>query len=370
MEKKVFSLERKTSKPVLAICYDFDKTLSPDDMQAQGYIQSVGCDIKEFWNESNQLAQDNDMDQNSAYMLKMVEKSHGKFYLTKESLAKYGSEVKLFDGVETWFDRIKRYGRSKGVIVEHYIISSGLKEMIEGTKMAQEGAFKRIYASSYYYDKDNVAVWPAQVVNYTNKTQFLFRIEKGVLDVNDDRVNNYFPPEKIRIPFRNMVYIGDSATDIPCMKLVNTYGGYSIGVYNPENKDKSKVYSMISENRIKYFAPADYTEDSELDELIKMIIDRTKKNELLENQHYKYITEVEEHRTNLAEGLKNNLIANLVNSRSYAATHTAISQLNEVDSWNEEQLRNLYEAACNNGQVQTIILDSDVRLFFATLLKR
>ena len=127
---------------------------------------------------------------------------------------------------------------------------------------------------------------------------------------------------------------------------------------------------MISENRIKYFAPADYTEDSELDELIKMIIDRTKKNELLENQHYKYITEVEEHRTNLAEGLKNNLIANLVNSRSYAATHTAISQLNEVDSWNEEQLRNLYEAACNNGQVQTIILDSDVRLFFATLLKR
>ena len=370
MEKKVFSLEKKTSKPVLAICYDFDKTLSPDDMQAQGYIQSVGYDITEFWNESNQLAQDNDMDQNSAYMLKMVEKSHGKFYLTKESLAEYGSRVKLFDGVDTWFDRIKRYGRSKGVIVEHYIISSGLKEMIEGTKMAQEGVFKRIYASSYYYDKDNVAVWPAQIVNYTNKTQFLFRIEKGVLDVNDDRVNNYFPPEEIRVPFRNMVYIGDSATDIPCMKLVNTYGGYSIGVYNPENKDKSKVYSMISENRIKYFAPADYTEDSELDELIKMIIDRTKKNELLENQHYKYKTEVEEHRTNLAEGLKNNLIANLVNSRSYAATHTAISQLNEVDSWNEEQLKNLYEAACNNGQVQTIISDSDVRLFFTTLLKQ
>ena len=370
MEKKVFSLEKKTSKPVLAICYDFDKTLSPDDMQAQGYIQSVGYDITEFWNESNQLAQDNDMDQNSAYMLKMVEKSHGKFYLTKESLAEYGSRVKLFDGVDTWFDRIKAYGLSKGVLVEHYIISSGLKEMIEGTKMAKEGAFKKIYASSYYYDKDNVAVWPAQIVNYTNKTQFLFRIEKGVLDVNDDRVNNYFPPEKIRIPFRNMVYIGDSATDIPCMKLVNTYGGYSIGVYNPENKDKSKVYSMISENRIKYFAPADYTEDSELDELIKMIIDRTKKNELLENQHYKYKTEVEEHRTNLAEGQKNNLIANLVNSRSYAATHTAISQLNEVDSWNEEQLKNLYEAACNNGQVQTIISDSDVRLFFTTLLKQ
>lgn len=370
MEKKIFALEEKTSKPVLAICYDFDKTLSPDDMQAQGYIQSVKYDIEEFWNESNQLAQDNDMDQNSAYMLKMVEKSHGKFYLTKESLAEYGSKVKLFDGVETWFERIKEYGKSKDVIVEHYIISSGLKEMIEGTRMAQDGAFKRIYASSYYYDKDNVAIWPAQIINFTNKTQFLFRIEKGVLDVNDDRVNNYFPPEEIRVPFHNMVYIGDSATDIPCMKLVNAYGGYSIGVYNPETKDKSKVYSMIRENRIKYFAKADYSEGSELDKLIKMIIDRTQKNELLESQYYNNITEVEKHMINQTEGVKNNLIANLVNSRSYAATHTAISQLNEVGVWNEEQLKVLYEAACKNGQVRTIISDSDVHLFYATLMKK
>ena len=125
----------------------------------------------------------------------------------------YGSKVALYPGVNTWFSRIQKYAERKGVIVEHYIISSGIKEMIEGTHMAQEGAFKKIYASSYYYDKDGVAYWPAQVVNYTNKTQFLFRIKKGVLDINDDRVNNYFPPEEIRVPFRNIVYIGDSATD-------------------------------------------------------------------------------------------------------------------------------------------------------------
>ena len=138
MDKKVFKLEEKGSNPVIAICYDFDKTLSPDDMQAQGYIQSVGYDINEFWTESNSLAQDNDMDQNLAYMYKMVEKSRGKFYVTKDSLAAYGAKVKLFDGVEGWFERIRQYGFNKGIIIEHYIISSGLKEMIEGTKMAKE----------------------------------------------------------------------------------------------------------------------------------------------------------------------------------------------------------------------------------------
>lgn len=197
----------------------------------------------------------------------------------------YGAKVKLFPGVDTWFKRIREYGESKGVIVEHYIISSGLKEMIEGTKVADE--FEKIYASSFYYDKDGVAQWPAQVINYTSKTQFLFRIEKGTLDVNDFAVNDYFEPENIRIPFRNMIYIGDSDTDIPCMKLINTNSGYSIGVFNPETQDKRKVYKMMEDKRIKYFAPADYTENSELDILVKSIIEQTASNEKLVSFHYK-----------------------------------------------------------------------------------
>ena len=221
-----FARKHKEDRPVLAICYDFDKTLSPDDMQAQGYIQSVGYDVKKFWDESNGLASANDMDNNLAYMWKMVQEAQGVMVFNKEILAEYGSKVKLFDGVEDWFERIRTYGKKNNVIVEHYIISSGLKEMIEGTKMAKEGAFEKIYASSFYYNNRGVAIWPAQVINYTSKTQFLFRIEKGVLDVNDPGVNEYFPPEEIRVPFRNMVYIGDSDTDIPCMKLVNTYGGH------------------------------------------------------------------------------------------------------------------------------------------------
>ncbi len=276
----------KEDKPVVAICYDFDKTLSPDDMQAQGYIQSLGFDVKEFWDRADALAQQNDMDSNLAYMYLMVLESEGRLVLNKESLAEYGSRVKLFNGVEEWFERIREYGKEHGVIVEHYIISSGLKEMIEGTKMAKEGAFTKIYASSFYFNERGAAKWAAQAINYTNKTQFLFRISKGVLDINDPGVNEYFSPDKYRVPFRNIVYIGDSATDIPCMKLVNSNGGYSIGVYNPESKDKSKVKQMINENRIKLFAPADYTDGSELDHIVKTIIDKTVSNEILETIGY------------------------------------------------------------------------------------
>ncbi|MBQ7411323.1 MAG: haloacid dehalogenase-like hydrolase [Clostridia bacterium] len=286
MAETIFKRKQKEELPVLAICYDFDKTLSPDDMQAQGYIQSVGYDVKQFWAETNVLAEKNEMDQNSAYMLKMVMEAEGNLVFTKRALADYGSRVALFKGVDSWFERIREYGKQRGVIVEHYIISSGLKEMIEGTKMAKDGAFEKIYASSFYYNEKGVAKWPAQIINYTNKTQYLFRISKGVLEVNDPGVNDYFSPDEIRVPFRNMVYIGDSDTDIPCMKLVNTYGGHSIGVYNPDTGEMGKVHKMIRDNRIKYFAPADYTEGGELDLLVKEIIERTSANERLESAHY------------------------------------------------------------------------------------
>lgn len=286
--------EHKEDRPVVAICYDFDKTLSPNDMQAQGYIQSVGFDVGRFWEESDAMACANDMDQNLAYMYKMVQEAEGHFVFNKTALAEYGAKVELFPGVNEWFERIRRFGEENGVIVEHYIISSGLKEMIEGTEVAKRGAFKKIYASSFYFNDRGVAKWPAQAINYTNKTQFLFRIEKGVLDINDPGVNDYFPPEKLRVPFRNMVYIGDSDTDIPCMKLVNSYGGYSVGVYNPASGDKAKVYKMVRDNRIKYFAPADYSEGSALDTLAKRIILTTAEREKLENIHVGAVMETRE----------------------------------------------------------------------------
>lgn len=286
-----YERRHKEKHPVVAICYDFDKTLSPDDMQAQGYIQSVGYNVKDFWDKSNALARANDMDTNLAYMYTMMVEAQGNLLFTKKNLEEYGSKVKLFKGVDGWFDRIRDYGKTKGVIVEHYIISSGLKEMIEGTSIAKKGVFEKIYASSFYYNERNVAVWPAQVINYTSKTQFLFRIEKGTLDINDPAVNDYFPPDQMRVPFRNIVYIGDSDTDIPCMKLVNSSGGHSIGVYNPDTNDKTKVLKMIRDNRIRHFAPADYTENGELDRLVKEIINKTATYEVLESHYFENLAE-------------------------------------------------------------------------------
>lgn len=282
--------------PVLAICYDFDKTLSPDDMQAQGFIQSLNVDVNEFWQESNTLAKEHDMDNNLAYMYMMATKSYGKQFLTKEVLADYGSKVALYNGVSTWFERIRQYGLKQGVQIEHYIISSGLKEMIEGTEMAKNGAFKKIYASAFMFDDKGVAVWPAQAINYTNKTQFLFRIQKGVLDINDPGVNDYIRPEEQRVPFRNMIYIGDSDTDIPCMSLVNVNGGHSIGVYDPDSKNKDKVYKMMQHHRIRYYAPADYTDGSDLDTVVKQIIQKTAAYEALEQQYVRNKHEAESHR--------------------------------------------------------------------------
>ena len=371
MPDKEYERKHKEANPVVAICYDFDKTLSPDDMQAQGYIQSVGYDVPDFWKKSNSLASDNEMDQNLAYMYTMKQESEGKVLFTKEKLAEYGASVQLFPGVEQWFERIREYGKSQGVIVEHYIISSGLKEMIEGTSVAKAGAFEKIYASSFYYNEKGVAVWPAQVVNYTNKTQFLFRIEKGVLDINDSAVNESFSPEEMRVPFRNIVYIGDSDTDIPCMKLVTSYGGHSIGVYNAESKDKTKVYKMMRDGRIKYFAPADYREGTELDLLVKAIINRTAANEALETLHYKYKIEriKADKESNEEERKRTDLLISLENSGSFATTHSLISELQEIDDWSYEEKEILFQIALDNSQVRYILRDLDVETFYKKLLK-
>lgn len=367
MSNKEYVRKHKEDRPVVAICYDFDKTLSPDDMQAQGFIQSVGYEISEFWQESNGLAERNDMDQNLAYMFKIMETAEGRVLFTKDALLKYGAQVHLFPGVENWFRRIRDYGEAHGVIVEHYIISSGLKEMIEGTAIA--GEFEKIYASSFFYNEKGVPKWPAQVVNYTNKTQFLFRIEKGVLDINDLGVNDAFAPENIRVPFRNMIYIGDSDTDIPCMKLVNTYGGHSIGVYNGDKLDKSKVYKMMREGRIRYYAPADYSEGTQLDELVKAIIDRTATNERLEEIHFRCKKEhIEADKQNSEEEReKTNLLIALENSRSFTRTHEVIKKLSRYSAWSPEELALLFQIAVSNSQVKYIIKDKDVKLFYTGL---
>lgn len=259
-------------KPKMAICYDFDRTLSPDDMQTFTLIPSFGLDAGAFWHESDELAEEHLMDKNLAWMYELIKysKFKGKS-IRREYFKEIGKDVKLYDGVADWFENVNAYAEKNGIEVEHYIISSGLKEIIEGSDIARY--FKRIYASSYMYSADGIAEWPAQVVNYTTKTQFIFRIAKGILEEYDERVNDNMPKAKYSIPYKNIVYIGDSATDIPCMQLVKDRGGYSIGVYDPKSRNKKKVLGLFNDDRLTFFAPAKYTENSPIFNYMKRIIE-------------------------------------------------------------------------------------------------
>ncbi len=259
----------------MAICYDFDGTLSPGNMQEYGFMEKLQTTPKKFWVKSNKSASDNFADLNLAYMKLMIEEASNKNVpFNKKAFCEYGKSVKLYKGVESWFGRINKYGREHGVEVKHYIISSGLKEIIECTSIGKN--FEYIFASAYMYDANGVPVWPANVVNYTSKTQYLFRINKGCCDINDNKtINAYVKQEDRAVPFSNMIFIGDGETDIPAMKMVKVNGGHSIAVYNSSKKGKKdKALKLIEEDRVNIVASADYSNNKTIDKYVKSIIDK------------------------------------------------------------------------------------------------
>ena len=264
-------------KPVIrvALIYDFDGTLAPGNMQEYNFLPAVGKSASEFWEESNVIAEAQDADPILTYMAKMVECAHRKgMLLRRETFRESGRKIEYFEGVREWFGRINRYGAELGIEIQHYINSSGIKEIIEGTDIAHE--FKNIYASSFLYDDEGVAYWPAVGVNYTNKTQFIYKINKGVESVSDTKlVNQYLEEEKRPVQMKHMIFVGDGTTDIPCMKLVKSQGGHSIAVYNPSDRASfGAMRRLIDEGRATYVCPADYTDGSELDQLVKTIISK------------------------------------------------------------------------------------------------
>ena len=259
-----------SEKSIAAIMYDFDKTLCTRDMQDYQFIPSLGMTSSQFWHEANIFGREKEMDSVLAYMYTMIREAKRKNVpVFRETLVNQGKSVELFKGLDTWFDRIDEFGKSQGVQVEHYVISSGLKEIIEGTSISRK--FKKIFACEFYYDDETKqAVWPITAVNYTNKTQFVYRINKGVLDVsNDEDLNRSMPDSVKRVPFTNMVYIGDGLSDVPCMKMMKSYGGQAIAVYQNDNP---KVRELLKRGIVDYIFPADYSENSSLEMTIKNII--------------------------------------------------------------------------------------------------
>ncbi|RRC92686.1 haloacid dehalogenase-like hydrolase [Erysipelotrichaceae bacterium OH741_COT-311] len=257
-------------KTKMAIMYDFDKTLSPKDMQEFRILKTLGYeDPKVFWQEVNAKSQESRMDNILTYMFLMNEKARG---FTKKQLNDEGTYIELFKGVDTWFDRINAFAKLHNIEVEHYIISSGNQEIIEGTSIAKK--FKKIYACSYIYENGK-AVWPARVVNYTTKTQYIFRIHKGILDeCNDVDLNKWTPKEEKYIAYEHMIYIGDGLTDVPCMKVINQFHGNTIAVYHPKDTQKDLAKELVGKGRCKYMAKADYSQNSRLEHIVKRIVER------------------------------------------------------------------------------------------------
>lgn len=277
-------------KPIIALLYDFDKTLCTQDMQNYAFIPSLNMTPAEFWPEANRFGWKEHMDGILAYMYTMLRKAKEKgLRLDRQTLVETGRSIELFPGVKEWFGRINAFGESLGVEIEHYILSSGLREIIEGSGISHE--FKEIYASEFYYDESGAPIWPKLDVNFTAKTQFIYRINKGVLDVaNDKDLNASMPDDSKRIPFTNMIYVGDGLSDVPCMKMMRSYGGQALAVYQPESR--TAVEELLYRGRVDFIFPADYREGTTLDKTVKNIIRKMAVTDLLAEEHAAQVRQI------------------------------------------------------------------------------
>lgn len=269
-------------KPIVALIYDFDGTLAPGNMQEFGFIQAVGSTPQEFWSMSNQIAVGQDASNVLSYMKLMYDEAKVKgIHLRQKDFKTFGKSVEFFPGVEQWFKLVNDYGKSRGIKVEHYINSSGLKEIVEGTTIAKE--FRYVFAGSFIYDENGEAVWPGIAVDSTNKTQFLFKINKGIFSARDSvRLNSSMAEEKKRVPFPNMVYFGDGETDVPCMKIVSMFGGHSIAVYNSgDTQKKAQAEKLLRQGRVNFVTPANYSHYSRTFKVVCSIIDKIKADYVL-----------------------------------------------------------------------------------------
>ena len=261
----------------IAIAYDFDGTLAPGNMQEHSFIPELGISKEAFWHKSREgYACKKDMDEILAYMYLLMSMTEAKGGITRALLARHGNALNFFPGVEAWFGRINAFSEDLGIDLKHYIISSGLREMIEASRIS--GAFAYIWASGFMYDASGKAIWPALAINYTTKTQYLFRINKGVLNsYENDQINCFTPDHKRAVPFRNMIYLGDGDTDVPSMKMMMHQGGKSIAVYDSAQRatKQAACKRLQLQSRVNYYTEADYTDGSELDLIIKDILQHT-----------------------------------------------------------------------------------------------
>lgn len=260
----------------VAFIYDFDETLSTTYMQDYILIPALGDKPENFWKKANAWSKKHCADQitGTMYYIQHTAKEKG-IKLTRDFLCNAAKSITYFEGVEGWFDRINEYGKTLDLQIEHYIISSGMEEMIDGSSIRKH--FKDVFGCSYIYDEEGIPIWPARVVNYSTKTQYIAKINKGLSKTEDRAVNEYMPDEQRVIPYKRMIYFGDGMTDIPSMKITKEKGGNAIAVYRPKSNHRKNAIKLLSDNRVNFALPADYRKDSELDHVVKTILDKMAK---------------------------------------------------------------------------------------------
>lgn len=260
-------------KTKVAFVYDFDETLSTTYMQDYVLIPELGMKPETFWKKANEWSAQRGADQVTGSMYYFTKVAREKnIKLSPENLKCCGDLIEYYEGVPEFFDRINTYGRQLDLDIEHYIISSGYEEIIEGCSIRKH--FKDVFGCSFAFDDEGYPVWPSRVVNYSTKIQYLSKINKGLKKTDDKAVNEYTPDEQRRIPFRRIIYFGDGLTDIPSMKMVKERNGSAIAVYKPKSKQKDKAIKLLKDNRVNFALPADYSEGKEIDKVVKTILNK------------------------------------------------------------------------------------------------
>ncbi|MGE0594968.1 MAG: HAD family hydrolase [Hyphomonadaceae bacterium] len=270
----------RTGGPVrAALVYDFDGTLARGNLQERSFIPDVaGMSQADFWREVKRLSKAEDADEILVYMHLMLDRARAAGHrVTRDALRAHGADPDFFDGLDHWFDRMNAFAADCGLELDHYVVSSCIREMIEGCP--HYGKFRQVFASRFLYDANGDAKWPGVAINYTTKTQFLFRINKGIENVSDtEGINRFMRTEERPLPFERMIFIGDGDTDIPSMKMVTSQGGCAIAVLDPiawaDERAAQKIHRLIAEDRVSFVAPADYQRGEMLDVIVKGALGR------------------------------------------------------------------------------------------------
>lgn len=259
---------------IIAIVYDFDGTLTPKPMQEYTILPEIGIDDgAKFWREVSRETKRTKGEGIVTYMRLMLERSKAKgFPVTSRMLSELATRIKYYPGVSNYFKRISSFAKKEfnNIELRHYVISAGLKEIIDGTTIAKH--FHKIFACEYYYDEYGAAVFPKVIVNDTLKTQFIFRINKGKEELHES-INSHMPLADRPIPFQNILYIGDGLSDIPCMTVIKQNGGHAIAVFDKNNSDgKRTCKELLSRQLVDFISEADYRSRSQLDRLVKLLL--------------------------------------------------------------------------------------------------